>query len=119
MTMLRAGLLVLLAVPCAGCWPAAVVGAAAGAYYVGKDDREPAQIATDGRITAAVKSRLLGDKYVDGFQVNVDTRESVVTLRGTVSNTIARDQAGRLAASVEGVKSVNNEIQVERKDSQG
>jgi osmotically-inducible protein OsmY len=113
--MIRVVILLAAAASCAGCWPALVVGAAAGAYAVGKDEREPAQIAVDGRITTAVKSRLIADKYVDGFQVGVATYEGVVTLEGTVTNSIAREQAERLAASVEGVKSVNNQIQIVRK----
>ena len=96
----------------AGCWAVAVGGAAAGGYYIGRDDRAPEVIADDARITSTVKTRLVADKYVDALQVNVDTYEAVVTLRGEVTNTIARDQAGRIAAGVQGVKTVNNEIKV-------
>lgn len=98
----------------AGCVPLAIGGAAAGAYYIGKDERPVAVIATDSRITTAVKSRLIGDKYVDGFRIHVETYEGVVTLAGEVNNNLPRDQAERLAASVEGVKSVRNEIKVVR-----
>lgn len=106
------GALALLSV--AGCVPLAIGGAAAGAYYVGKDERPVAVIATDSRITTAVKSRLIGDKYVDGFRIHVETYEGVVTLAGEVNSNLPRDQAERLAASVEGVKSVRNEIKVVR-----
>lgn len=98
----------------AGCVPLAIGGAAAGAYYLGKDERPVAVIATDSRITTAVKSRLIGDKYVDGFRIHVETYEGIVTLAGEVNNNLPRDQAERLAASVEGVKSVRNEIKVVR-----
>lgn len=96
----------------AGCVPVLVGGAIAGGYYLGKDDRQPARIAEDGSITARVKTRLIGDKYVDAFEINVDTYDGVVTLRGDVSNTIAREQAEKLAAGVDGVKSVDNQIRV-------
>lgn len=95
-----------------GCVPLLIGGAAAGGYYLGKDDREPARIAEDGAITAKVKSRFISDKYVDAFDINVDTHEGVVTLQGDVTNTIAKEQAGRLASDVEGVKSVDNRIRV-------
>lgn len=102
----------LLAV--SGCVPLVVGGAAVGGYYIGKDERAPGVIAEDGRITTAVKSRLIGDKYVDGLKIGVETYEGVVTLRGEVHSSLPREQAERLAASVEGVKSVRNEIRIVR-----
>jgi hyperosmotically inducible periplasmic protein len=98
-----------------GCIPLAVGGAAAAGYYIGKDEREPAVIASDTRITAAVRTRLLGDKYVEGLSIAVETYEGVVTLRGEVGTSLPREQAERLAAGVEGVKSVRNEIKIVRK----
>jgi hyperosmotically inducible periplasmic protein len=107
-------LAVLGAVACSACVPLAIGGAAVGGYYIGQDEREPGVIAADSRITAAVKSRLIGDKYVDGFRISVETWEGVVTLRGEVGSSIPREQAERLAASVEGVKAVRNEIRIVR-----
>lgn len=104
----------LAALACSGCVPLAVGGAAVGGYYVGQDEREPAIIAADSRITASVKSRLIADKYVDGFRVSVETYEGIVTLRGEVTSNISREQAERLAAGVDGVKSVRNEIAIVR-----
>jgi hyperosmotically inducible periplasmic protein len=97
-----------------GCVPLVVGGAAAGGYYMGKDERAPAVIASDGRITTAVKSRLIQDKYVDGMRISVETYEGVVTLRGEVTSNLPREQAERLASSVEGVVSVRNEIKLVR-----
>ncbi len=105
-------LVALLALP--ACVPLAIGGAAAGGYYIAKDERPVAVMASDTRITTAVRSRLIGDKYVDGFQISVATYEGVVTLRGEVSSTIPREQAERLAAGVDGVKSVRNEIKIVR-----
>lgn len=98
----------------AGCVPVLVGGAAAGGYYLGKDEREPAIVASDSRITTAVKTKMIGDKYVDGFRISVETWEGVVTLRGEVQTNFQREQAERLAASVDGVKSVRNEIKIVR-----
>jgi hyperosmotically inducible protein len=97
-----------------GCVPLAIGGAAAGGYYVGQDERAPADIAADSRITTAVKVRLIADKYVDGMRISVETYEGVVTLRGEVNSSIPRDQAQKLAQSVDGVKSVRNEIKIIR-----
>ena len=105
----------LLCFGLSACVPVLIGGAAAGGYYLGKDDRSADQIARDGTITARVKSRLIGDKYVDAFDINVDTHAGVVTLKGDVNNNIAREQAQKLAAGVDGVTSVDNQIKVIRK----
>jgi hyperosmotically inducible protein len=110
MTLLVAGLSASLVL--AGCVPVLIGGAAVGGYYLGKDDRSPTQIAADSSITAKIKSKFVGDKYVDAFDINVDTYDGEVTLHGDVTNTIAREQAGKLASQVEGVKSVDNRIRV-------
>lgn len=114
MNAIRVLLLLTAALALSACVPVAIGGAAAGGYYVGKDERSPAVIASDGRITTAIKSRFIGDKYVDGFKIGVETYEGVVTLRGEVNSSIPRDQAERIAASVTGVKSVRNEIRIVR-----
>lgn len=114
MRLLAAVLSALAAVSVAGCVPLAVGGAAAGGYYVGQDERDAGVIAADSRITTAVKVRLIGDRYVDGLRISVETYEGNVTLSGTVSSTIPREQAERIAASVDGVKSVRNEIKLVR-----
>ena len=110
MALLVAGLSASLVL--AGCVPVLIGGAAVGGYYLGEDDRSPTQIAADSSITAKIKSKFVGDKYVDAFEINVDTYDGAVTLHGDVTNTIAREQAGKLASQVEGVKSVDNRIRV-------
>lgn len=106
---------VLLALPLAGCTAAVIGGAALGGYYVGKDERSPAQIADDAAITAAVKTRLLASSDVRGLSVNVDTYESVVILKGAVESRDQRGAAERLARATRGVKGVRNELTVERR----
>lgn len=96
----------------AGCAALAIGGAAAGGYYVGKDERSAAQIAKDGSITTRIKSRLVADPYVRAFAVDVDTYENVVTLSGRVTSYVEREQAERIAAAVAGVASVRNELEV-------
>ena len=96
-----------------GCVPILIGGAAAGGYYIGQDDRSAARIAEDGAITTRVKTRFVGDKYVDALAINVDTREGVVTLNGAVATRFERDQAGKLAAGVTGVERVENRIRVQ------
>jgi hyperosmotically inducible periplasmic protein len=99
----------------AGCAAALVGGAAAGGYYVGKDERTAKQIATDGAITSSVKTKLIADPAVKALDVNVDTRNNVVILRGTVARTEQRSAAERIARSVKGVTGVRNELRIKEK----
>ncbi|NNF60227.1 MAG: BON domain-containing protein [Gammaproteobacteria bacterium] len=96
-----------------GCTALVIGGAAAGGYVVGKDERPVGTIIDDGTITAAVKTRLIRSKYVQAGQVDVDTREGVVTLNGTVGSYIAKEQAEVLAMNTSGVRTVENRLEVE------
>jgi hyperosmotically inducible protein len=60
----------------------------------------------DAGITMKVKARLLDDPVVKGMQIDVDTRDGVVFLTGTVTGDAERKQAIELARTTEGVKSV-------------
>lgn len=67
---------------------------------------------TDAGITAAVKTRLLADPDVAGLKIDVDTREKVVTLTGTVSTAAQKTEAGNIARDTTGVASVVNNLRV-------
>jgi hyperosmotically inducible protein len=103
----------ILALPClGGCVAAVVGGAAAGGYYVGKDDRSAERIAADAAITADVKARLIAEPGIRSLSINVDTFNANVTLKGDVKTAAQRATAERLARKVKGVKSVRNELAV-------
>jgi osmotically-inducible protein OsmY len=68
--------------------------------------------ARDMWITSAVKLRLLANAETPAFDVNVDTRDQVVTLFGSVDSEQARHQAEAEARKVEGVREVENALQV-------
>lgn len=95
-----------------GCTALVVGGAAAGGYQLGKDERQPAVVASDSAITTKIKAKYVADSVVSVFNVSVRTYAGVVTLTGTVGNYVARDQAGRIATATKGVAAVNNEIVV-------
>ena len=95
-----------------GCAAALIGGAAAGGYYVGKDERSASRIAEDGAITSAVKSKLIVDRDVKALDVNVDTYDGVVRLSGEVRTSAQRAAAERIAREAKGVKSVKNELRV-------
>ena len=66
----------------------------------------------DAAITAKVKTAFLADADVKGLQVDVDTRDGVVTLSGTLDKAANVDRAATIARGIEGVKSVENRLTV-------
>lgn len=66
----------------------------------------------DAAITTAVKSKLTGDPEVNALNVDVDTLDGVVTLRGEVEKTSAKMEAEKLARNTDGVRRVHNQLQV-------
>ena len=69
----------------------------------------------DGTITASVKSKLVADKASNMTRVNVDTNNATVYLNGTVESPEQKARAEQLAWQVKGVKSVVNNLQVQRR----
>ncbi|MEX2146689.1 MAG: BON domain-containing protein [Candidatus Rokuibacteriota bacterium] len=69
----------------------------------------------DGTITASVKTKLVADKASNMTRVNVDTNNATVYLNGTVESPEQKARAEQLAWQVKGVKSVVNNLQVQRR----
>jgi hypothetical protein len=67
---------------------------------------------TDAGITTAVKSKLASDDTVKASQVDVDTKNHVVTLSGDVSTLAAKDRAVQIARTTDGVKDVIDQLRV-------
>lgn len=67
---------------------------------------------TDAGITTSVKSKLAADDTVKAYQIDVDTREGVVTLSGDVENMAAKEQAVRIARETSGVRNVVDQVRV-------
>lgn len=61
-------------------------------------------------INAKVKSSLAVDDQLNAFDINVDTEDGVVYLRGVVDTLDSRDRAEEMAWDVEGVEDVVNEL---------
>ena len=68
--------------------------------------------ASDPGITTAVKSKLTTDDTVKAHQIDVDTKEGVVTLSGTVTDPMAKTRAVELARGTDGVRNVVDNISV-------
>lgn len=71
-----------------------------------------AEIIDDASITAAVKSKLIWSRYVDGSTTKITTKKGMVTLTGSAENKEAVELAGNLAMTTRGVMSVDNKLTV-------
>lgn len=69
---------------------------------------------SDALITTKVKTLLFKEESVKGLDVSVETHQGTVQLSGWVATPAQIVDAGRLAASIEGVKAVRNELQLKR-----
>lgn len=67
---------------------------------------------TDPGITTAVKSKLAADDTVKAYKIDVDTKDHVVTLTGTVDNSAAKERAVTLARATDGVNNVIDNLTV-------
>ena len=77
------------------------------------------EVLDDASVTAKVKARLLADPDVAALHIDVDTIDGRVTLSGKVSSEDERAEAEKLANHTEGVKSVENRIQVAGQSGSG
>ena len=69
-------------------------------------DRTAGETLDDSGITASVKGRLLDDPQVKGLRIDVDTRDGVVFLTGSVGSDVERQKAIQLARDTKGVRDV-------------
>jgi hyperosmotically inducible protein len=89
--------------------------AVSGGYGQGgrsDDGRSYAEARADNQITAAVNTLLVKDKRIRAMDIQVSTFNGVVSLDGSVPDHSAAAVAQSLAASIEGVRWVDNNLQV-------
>ena len=87
---------------------ALVVG---GALLTGCQATEKTPI-TDSYLTSKTKIALFADARVKGRQIDVETTNGQVMLRGKVDSEAALQAAESIAKGLEGVKSVKNDLEV-------
>ena len=76
-------------------------------------DRTIGEKVDDATLTASVKTKLVSERAKNMVAVNVDTKNGVVHLQGTVPTVEDRFQAERLARATKGVVDVKNDLKVE------
>ena len=89
---------------------AIVCGSTIGAHTARASDGQSQS--RDSWVTAKTKIALFGDFRVKGTEINVETKDGLVMLRGKVDSDEAKSAAAEIAKSVDGATSVKNELQV-------
>jgi osmotically-inducible protein OsmY len=64
----------------------------------------------DSVITTKIKALIAEDDFLKSFQISVETYQGTVQLSGFVNSQKAVDKAGQIATSVQGVKSIKNNL---------
>ena len=73
------------------------------------------KLTSDDAIYDYVRRKLASDQIVKGGGLQVDVKQGVVTLRGTVEEQKQKERATKLAKKIAGVKSVDNQLTVVQK----
>ncbi|HXH04641.1 MAG TPA: BON domain-containing protein [Candidatus Competibacteraceae bacterium] len=74
------------------------------------DERSLAQLVEDAAITAAIKSKLVWDEAGRPRDIDVDTANGQVVLRGSVEDEATRRLAQQVAEQTAGVRAVDNRL---------
>jgi hyperosmotically inducible protein len=67
---------------------------------------------TDASITTKIKADFVNEKSLKGSDIDVDTNDHVVTLKGTVASSAGKARAARIARNTKGVTKVVNTLTI-------
>jgi hyperosmotically inducible periplasmic protein len=89
-----------------------LAGSTLGAVGCASDghDRAGREVISDSTITAKVKTALLAEKDVNSYDINVETYNRIVQLSGFVDSKWQIEKAEKVAANINGVKGVKNDL---------
>ena len=82
-----------------------------------RTQQAPGEYMDDATLTSKVKAELIGDRTTEARRIDVETFRGVVQLSGFVDSAAERSEAGRVAATVRGVKEVRNNLEVKKEDA--
>ena len=99
--------------------PALLAGAVLAVGTAQAADKTAGDVVDDSTVNASVKAALIENKTTKANNINVETHKGVVQLSGFVETAAEKQEAGRVAAGVDGVKSVSNNISLGSKTSMG
>ena len=92
-----------------------MVGAMAGALTACESTtgKTMGETVSDASISTAVQTKLTGDRVSNFARVDVDTERGIVQLSGVVPSSEQKSRAEELAKQVNGVRRVNNNLQIQ------
>ena len=70
------------------------------------------EVITDAWITSTISADFVNEDTLKGSDINVDTKDHVVTLKGTVMSAAGKTRAAEIAKTTKGVKSVVNTLTI-------
>ncbi len=68
---------------------------------------------SDARQQGAIDTAFALNRHLDPFDIQVSVEDGVATLSGAVENTAEQELASELAGSIEGVREVDNKLQID------
>src|SRR5688500_20259582 len=91
-----------------------VMGAFALALFIGATSVAASQVSTvkDGWLVMKVHSEMVDEDVLSGSNIDVDVKNGVVTLQGTVPSEAARSRALAVAKANDGVKNVVDQLKI-------
>ena len=72
----------------------------------------PSEPRSDTAMSMELKTKILADNQLNGYDIEVDVKNAVINMAGTVPNDEMKRKAERLAKTVAGAKNVENLLQV-------
>jgi len=87
----------------------------ASACSTTRTQQSAGEVIDDSVLTSKVKVALIDDPTTKAGQINVETHRGVVQLGGFVDNARQKEQATKVARSVDGVKDVRNDLEIRQK----
>jgi hyperosmotically inducible protein len=82
-----------------------------------RTQRAPGEQVDDAALLTSVKSALVSNPVTEAGEINVDVNRGTVKLSGFVDTQEEKSKAGDVARGVDGVKTVQNDIAVQTKNS--
>lgn len=110
--ILRLAILAVAAMPLSGCVLPLLAGTAAGGYTLATEHRSPEQLARDAGIGAAAHKYWADASSDLARDVNATVYDGELLITGLVPNQDMKDAAERLARQIDGVKKIDNFVQV-------
>jgi hyperosmotically inducible protein len=84
----------------------------AGKAEAAKQAAVAGRAAADKELAGRVKAALVAERGLNAHGIDVTAKDGAVTLYGTAETRLRRDMAEKIAARVDGVKSVENKLAV-------